>query len=70
VLYLQRELTAAQEMRDQQIADLQRQTEENVLSKQAVLDKKVLIFNLASFKLPHALIEQGTASSCIYFFAK
>jgi hypothetical protein len=44
VLYLQRELAAAQELRDQQIAELQRQTEENALCKQTVLDKKVVIF--------------------------
>jgi hypothetical protein len=43
-MYLQRELTAAQEVRDQQITELQRQTEENVLSKQTVLEKKVVVF--------------------------
>jgi len=51
VLLLQRELSSVQEMRDHQVAELQRQTEENVSSKQAVLDKKVMDCVMVTYRI-------------------
>jgi hypothetical protein len=41
VVHLQRELSGLQESRDTQLAEHQRQTEENAQSKHSLLDKKV-----------------------------